>query len=1339
MNDATADPRFYVVGGTVQPGRACYVPRVADAELFRRISDGDYCHVLAQRQVGKSSLAAATAAKLRARSVGVALVDLTQASAEDPAENAGRWYYSIAYRICRDLRIRADLQSWWAERGGLTNLQRLREFFQEIVLEETEEPVAVFFDRVEATIDAPLAQDLLACIRACYDARATNPEFSRLTFTLLSAAAPQDLVRNVQGSPFEIAVTVRLPDFSPQEMAALMAGLGTPPDDAEAVLTRVWSWTRGHPYLSQKVFRGLARRKDEAITAATVDALVRTQFLAPKTLLEEPHLTVIAEQLLREGPSRTARLNLYGRIRKGVEVTSDPGSAIEQQLQVAGLVYAAPGGELRVRNEIYAMVFSTRWVNQHLPYGVRGIAAAVAILAVVIALPVWYTEYLPRPYVQALSTANQDFQVAEDAYTNLVRLPGYATTAERLLESFLVRNSRQATRLGEVERINRRLAQLPGGAARAARLRAEYWERVSINKMHAGDRDAALLAALEALRVPTPERRQRVAELTGTDYAQLRSTLYAGGDVRALEADVQAGTLTVLDVQNTAAVWDLRVAAAPALLRSTELTAEEQLQLELRRYFETKWSRPRLLVALKHPQPEQIEIGLRAPSGQEVRVPLTAGRAAGNFSYAFDFARFPELKKLLGRESQGNWTLLVTDREVGGAGELLGWDIVTNGNQRLRDSASALQPIPEPRATANAEVRLGAGGRLALAWPAAAATPGPVRVWDVSRAQVIAQLPRSASFSAAEFALQGRRVLTLDAAGLTVWDTASGTAVGTLPAQVDLGMTQGLAISPNGRYVAVPDNPDATEPAIVVWDILRRREVGRVVAAVDVANVAVDSAGKRLAQSGRDARVRVWSLRDGELTHELAHSAPVRSLRFADDGQWLVTDDRTNTFRLWAMTDAVQPLLERAGNGPWEYRFASDSSALIYGSYDRPYQVIYLPTGRDGAVALRHSALAAPGEFDAGVTPVLLQRRALAVTGAAGQGIKVWELPGAAAGVASSGFRQRGARTALSQDGQRIAVGTTAGDLRVYAAAAAGAVTLVPAAADAAERPAELVTLRFGAAGALLAASTTDGLVHVWNTQTGALHSAAFEHSDGPALDLLLTADGRYLISASSLEVQVTDLGTGQNAARLRIQSTTPSLAYAEEAGQLYVAGDLGGVTRWNWRTGFAEPAVPGDIPVRKVAVSSDGTRLVTAGADRTLRHWNTETDTPLAQTIVVAGDADRLWLTQSGRQLVVLAGHWLQTVAVVPAGLTHRYTRYLSAVPVAAQPGRGGASMSVLAAAPSAGLPVLQRVDMATPAAQPVDGDPEQLLLYWRDRLGLTIGADGEITRTGLQPAALP
>ncbi len=71
--------------------------------------DGEYCHVLAPRQTGKTSLAARTARRLRDEGMHVALVDLSQTGGGEQAEDAGRWYYSIAYRIIRELRIRTDM------------------------------------------------------------------------------------------------------------------------------------------------------------------------------------------------------------------------------------------------------------------------------------------------------------------------------------------------------------------------------------------------------------------------------------------------------------------------------------------------------------------------------------------------------------------------------------------------------------------------------------------------------------------------------------------------------------------------------------------------------------------------------------------------------------------------------------------------------------------------------------------------------------------------------------------------------------------------------------------------------------------------------------------------------------------------------------------------------------------------------------------------------------------------------------------------------------------------------------------------------------------------------
>jgi len=62
--EASSD-EFFQAGGTLAPDAPSYVERAADRELFERVSAGELCYVLTPRQMGKSSLMAPTAERLR--------------------------------------------------------------------------------------------------------------------------------------------------------------------------------------------------------------------------------------------------------------------------------------------------------------------------------------------------------------------------------------------------------------------------------------------------------------------------------------------------------------------------------------------------------------------------------------------------------------------------------------------------------------------------------------------------------------------------------------------------------------------------------------------------------------------------------------------------------------------------------------------------------------------------------------------------------------------------------------------------------------------------------------------------------------------------------------------------------------------------------------------------------------------------------------------------------------------------------------------------------------------------------------------------------------------------
>src|SRR2546428_3774732 len=117
----TEETSYYVTGGTLRPDAACYVERQADTGLYEGVGRSEFCYVLTSRQMGKSSLMARTAARLREEGVVVVVLDLTQIGQNLSAE---QWYLGLLDRLARALDLEDELEEFWEEHRGLGPLQR---------------------------------------------------------------------------------------------------------------------------------------------------------------------------------------------------------------------------------------------------------------------------------------------------------------------------------------------------------------------------------------------------------------------------------------------------------------------------------------------------------------------------------------------------------------------------------------------------------------------------------------------------------------------------------------------------------------------------------------------------------------------------------------------------------------------------------------------------------------------------------------------------------------------------------------------------------------------------------------------------------------------------------------------------------------------------------------------------------------------------------------------------------------------------------------------------------------------------------------------------------------
>lgn len=349
-----------------------YIPRRADDELFMHLRRGEPCHVLAPRQIGKSSLRVRTMERLAATGVRVASVDLTAIGTDaSPSE----WYYSLAATIADGLELGVDLDAEWRKRSHRSPVRRFREVLSDVVLGAVSGPVVLFIDEIDVTMRLPFSRDdFFGVIREMHQARASEPRWERLTFCLTGVATPLDLVKDAERTPFNTSLGISLSDFTEQEISALLPGLLRAGPRPRELLKAIYTWTGGHPALTQRLCYWLTDRYRENATrrgpAARVEALVRALFLRGGRI-EDPILHDVEKRFDDDRPDARVpvMLHLYKRLLAGERLPVDGNNARQLGLRIAGLAAErrdAEGTWLVVRNRIVREVFGESWVDHKL-------------------------------------------------------------------------------------------------------------------------------------------------------------------------------------------------------------------------------------------------------------------------------------------------------------------------------------------------------------------------------------------------------------------------------------------------------------------------------------------------------------------------------------------------------------------------------------------------------------------------------------------------------------------------------------------------------------------------------------------------------------------------------------------------------------------------------------------------------------------------------------------------------------------------------------------------------------------------------------------------------------
>lgn len=387
------------------------------------------------------------------------------------------------------------------------------------------------------------------------------------------------------------------------------------------------------------------------------------------------------------------------------------------------------------------------------------------------------------------------------------------------------------------------------------------------------------------------------------------------------------------------------------------------------------------------------------------------------------------------------------------------------------------------------------------------------------------------------------------------------------------------------QVISTAVSPDGTklltgcaDKQVRVWDIASGTAKTFGSPTVAITAVAFSPTGALIAAAGADKSLTVWNFVDGKEVKKAMLPAAIQALALSVDGKFASAGLSDNSIQLVDLTMGKVTKTLTGHTGPVaELTYTPKGDQLVSVSADKSARVWDIAAG-SAKTTIDHGAPI--------LSMALTKDGTKLVTAGTDKTIKLWTLAdGKPAGTIASLAEIRG--VALSPDGSRLVVGGADSQARLY-----------------------------GLDGTLL---------------------EFFTH-EGPVVGVGFAGDARRVITASSDKSarlwQSALLWAGKHDGPVRQAVLSPKGDIALSSGDDKV------VKVWNLADGKVLAKLTTDSTIAALGIAPDGTKLITASADKQLKLWpvpksGTSVDKP-AQTVPLPGVPTGLAFSPNGARVAV-------------------------------------------------------------------------------------------------------